>query len=160
MFQPIIQKKINPLLIFCNIVILFIFVIIPLIWFVHQAVHPKTTKNQTKEVEINLGEVEDIPNTIKKYIKKNINPDFKGEFSETPSYNSNKYSDQNINSPIKNPPDDIKAIYFDKAERNETFSRLYILEELKKMGNGADTMYLFKAKKKPIFWDYQKFLEQ
>ncbi|NWN45823.1 hypothetical protein [Candidatus Phytoplasma pruni] len=159
MFKPTIHKKINLLFVFFNIVIPFIFVIIPLIWFVHQAVHPTTTKHQTQEVEINLGEVEDIPGTIKQYIKKNINPDFKGEVSETPSYNSNKYSDQNINSPIKNPPDDIKAIYFDKAERNETFSPLYILEELKKMGNGADKMYLFKAKKKPIVWDYGKILD-
>lgn len=67
----------------------------------------------------NLGEIEDIPGAIKQYIKKNINPEFKGKVSDTPSYNSNKYSDQNINSPIKNPNDNIKAIYFDGGKRKK-----------------------------------------
>ncbi|MEC4559133.1 MAG: hypothetical protein U9532_03155 ['Conium maculatum' witches'-broom phytoplasma] len=105
-------------------------------------------------VEIDLGEVFNIPRTIKTYIKQNIKKEFLGEVPEKPSYNSNSkdfFTTNEIDSFIQNPNDNIKVIYFDGGQREKSswFDR-YDLEDLKKLGNGANKMYIFKAVQKPF----------
>lgn len=68
------------------------------------------------------------------------------KYTHTPSYNSNKYSKHKINSPIENPADNIKTVYFDGGEREPSFGNgQFKSEQLKKMGNRSTKIYIFKS---------------
>ncbi|AYJ01296.1 effector protein [Candidatus Phytoplasma ziziphi] len=48
---------------------------------------------------------------------------------------------------IKNPPHNLLGVFFDNSTRDDEDDK-YTLEELKQMGNGAESMY--------IFWQYEQ----
>ncbi|MEC4559138.1 MAG: hypothetical protein U9532_03180 ['Conium maculatum' witches'-broom phytoplasma] len=116
----------------------------------------KVNNSQTEIVNVDLGEVSNIPRAIKEYIKTKIKPDFKGEVSDKPSYNDSQdflSEGDNMKYLIKNPTGKLKGVYFDGGNKRygSAYSAQRTLEELKNMTNDANKMYIFKATQKPFF---------
>lgn len=85
-------------------------------------------------------EMDSNENTVKDYITKYINPNFKGIVSSRLSYNSN--SNGNINLFLKESDHYLVAIYFDGGKREER-KGFYDYINLRWQGNGSPHMYVF-----------------